>query len=261
MKRRSVAFVLIPSALLLGALAASCSAKPDATAKKPASKYYAGKDAGGPEAGAIPDAEVPGFDPDATAALLEMQKDIKTIPHALSALLTSYDIAEKEANIGKAEATTPPMQAYVHDLLEDIKTSRSRLRQLAAAKEVTPRSTNLNSRLKFESQAALMNLANIYQNMFNSAFMARRVESERSLLRLVEEQLEPVMSEDEDFKEEIRIVHGEVEQRLARAETVKTGLTDGIGGLDDGMFEEIERPQAPQAPKPVAEDPPKDAGN
>lgn len=266
MKRVHVALVLCPSVVALVVAAASCSDKQEGSASKPTSKYYAGKDGGGSPEASIPDVAGllgPELDPDATAGLMEMQKEVKTIPQALSALLTSYDIEEKEANLGKANGTTPPMQAYSADLLEGVKASRTRLKRLAAAKDITPRSTNLNDRLRFESQAAQMNLGGIFKNMFNSAFMNRRVEAEKAMLRLVENQLEPVMSEDDAFKDEISTIHGEVEKRLSRAETVKTGLTDGIGGLDDGMFEDIEPPegpQPPQGPQAPAEDPPKDGG-
>jgi hypothetical protein len=264
MKRVHLALFLCPALLAVMALAASCSDKQEAAPRKPGSKYTQGKDAGTADVD-VPDVG-PGMelDPDATAGLQELGKEIKTPAQAISALLTSYDVEVKEGEIGKAEGSTPPIKAYAGDLVEEVKGSRTRLRGLAAAKNITPRGTNVNDRIKFESSAALMNLTGIFKNMFNSHFMNRRVESTKAMLRMLEEQIEPVMGEDEDLKKEMATVHMEVEKRLNRAETVRTGLTDGIGGLDDGMFDEIERPQGPQAPQgpqqPPAEEPPKDGG-
>lgn len=253
MKRVHLAVFFGPPLLALFGLAASCTNGKDPAAAKPSSKYHQGKDSGTLEA-SVPDVDLPGLDPDA-AALLDLQKEIKTIPEALQAIFTSYDIDEREANLGKANGTTPPMQAYVGDLLREVKASRARLKALAAQKNVTPRSSNLTERLKFQSQAAEMNLTTIFRNMFNSAFMTRRVQAEAEFLQLLENQIQPIMETDDDFKAEYALIHDEVAKRQARAETVKTGLTDGIGGLDDGMFEDIEPPPKPQGPTP-----PPDAG-
>jgi predicted outer membrane protein len=247
------------------ALAASCSEKQDEAPRKPPGKYVQGKDSGAAEA-SIPDVGAgPAIDPDAAAALLDLQREVKTVPQAVSALLTSYDLEVKEGEVGKTEGSTPPIKAYAGDLVEGVKASRARLKGLAAAKDITPRGTNLNDRLKFESQAAIMNLTGIFRNMFNTAYMNRRVEATKSLLRLLDDQIEPVLAEDEDFKAELEKVHAEVEKRLDRAETVRTGLTDGIGGLDDGMFAEQEGPQMPQPlqqPQPQQQQQPaKDAGD
>ena len=262
MKRSRLALLMCPAVLAVIALAVSCSDKGDGSAPlKSGGKYYtAGKDSSTPEASVnIPDVGALALNADA-AALLDMQKEIKTVPQAFQAMLTTYDIDESDANLGKADATTPPMQAYVEDLLQGIKNSRARLKALAASKDITPESSNLDDRLKFQSQASQMNLTGIFKNMFNTAFMNRRVQEEKDTLKMVEDQIQPLMKDDDDLKAEYSTIHDEVAKRASRAQTVATGLTDGIGGLDDGMFDDIDPPQGPQAPtppKPAA----KDGGN
>ncbi len=265
MNRVRLALFLCPSILSLVVLASSCSDKQDDAPAKAGSKYHQGKDSGTPE-GAAPEidaAALLGLSPDAAGTAFDM-REIKTVAQAFSALNTAYDIAEQEGELGKANTNTPPLQAYSHDLIEDVKASKARLKRVAQAKDITPRNSSLNNRMKFESQAALRNLTGIFRNMFNSAWMARRVEAERSTLGMIEQQIAPLMNDgdDEDLKREYSLLHDDAEKRLARAETVKTGLSDGVGGLDDGMFEDIEGPQAPEPPRePKPEEPPKDAGH
>jgi predicted outer membrane protein len=250
MKRAHLALLLCPVVLAVVAIAASCSQKPDGQPLKAGGgKYYQTKDSGS-EGGLAtqPTPDVPKMDFDASA-LMDMQKEIKTVGQAFQVLMTAYDNEEREGEFGQQEATTPPMKAYTHDLIEGVKKSRSRLKALVAAKDVTLGRTSLTDRMKFESTASITHLTNIFKNMFNNAYMTRRIDAANNVLRMLDEQMAPLVADDEAFKNEIDTVRDEWNKRLDRAETVRTGLTDGIGGLDDGMFEDIDPPAPPQAPQ------------
>jgi Domain of unknown function (DUF4142) len=251
MKRVHLILLFPPAVVCLIALAASCSNK-DASPLKPGTgRYYQGKDSGA-EGGGGPSGPVPeagALDPDAMAAAFEMQKEIKTVGQAFQAILTSYDNEVREGEFGQREAQTPPMKAYTGDLIEGVKKSRGRLKGLMAAKDVSPSRTNLTDRMKFESTASITHLTNIFKNMFANAYMTRRIDAAKGALRMLDEQIDPLMADDEDFKHEMDTIREEWNKRLTRAETVQTGLTDGIGGLDDGMFEEQDDPIPPQPPQ------------
>ena len=188
---------------------------------------------------------------DVFAPDMQIPKEISTMGQAVQALLTAYDLEVKEVEYGQANAQTPPIKAYTGDLIRDVKTARARLKGMIAAKEITPRRTNLTDRMKFESQAALGQLTGIFRNMWLNLWVNRRIDSANNTMRMLNDQLEPIMIEDEDFKQEIETIRVELDARVARAERVRDGLS---GGLDNGMFEEMDdipppkkQPQQPQS--------------
>lgn len=247
MKRVHLALIFCPSVLALVMAAASCSDKQDTAAPlKSTGKHTPGKDAGTLD-GSVPDVNAPALQLDASA-LADLQKEVKTIPEALDVILTAYDIDDAEAKLGKAYGNTPPLQAYSHDLADEIAQSRARLKALYQSKDMTPKSNMLSGRLQFQSQAAEMNLTGIFRNMFNTNFAARRVQAEKDFLNVIESQLQPVMESDPDFKAEINTIHEEVSKREDRATALQEGVNNGTA---DGMFAEPDPPVAPQAPKPT----------
>lgn len=265
MNRFHLAILLSPVVFSAFAIAASCSANSDDDPLKPGTgRYYQPKDGGDPDAEAV----IPeGGSFDVQRPDIEIPKEITTVSQAVQVLLTSYDLEVKEAEFGKTHGNGPPIKAYAGDLIQDVKNSRGRLRGLIAAKDVTPTRTGMTDRMKFESQASISHLSNIFPAMFNSVFVNRRIDAANALLRAIDSQLAPVMEEDDDFKKELTTVRAELERRLERAETVRAGQAAGTA---DGMFptpEDPIPPQAPQAPQrpqepsaPEEEPPAADAG-
>jgi hypothetical protein len=246
--------------LALTMIAAACTQQTDtASARvKPTSKYQEPKEAGPTDAGIgpLPDIDLPSLD---GSLFGDLQMGVKTIPQALSVILTGYDIDESEGNYGKANASTPPLMAYSNDLLKDIQEARTRLHALYTAKEVTPQSNNVSDQMKFQSQAAQMQLTGVFGNGgFDPAkFAARRTQAESSFLGIIEKQLQPVMETDDDFKAEIARIHEDVSRREARATALQNGVQNGTA---DGMFDQMDPVLGPnlgagaapqQAPKPT----------
>lgn len=262
MKRSRIFLFSCLVAIAMIAIAASCSDEQGAAPRKPTGRYYHPKDSG--KAG---DVDVPPYDAgdfDVFAPDMQIPKEISTMGQAVQALITAYDLEVKEAEYGQANAQTPPIKAYAGDLIRDVKTSRARLKGLVAAKEITPRRTNLTDRLKFESQASLSQLTGIFRSMWLNLWVNRRIEAANNTGRMLSDQLEPILKEDEDFAQEIETIRVELDARVARAERVRDGLQ---GGSDNGMFEEMDdipppqKPQQqPQKPQQQPQQPAADAG-
>ncbi|MBN9162924.1 MAG: hypothetical protein BGO98_19115 [Myxococcales bacterium 68-20] len=246
MKRFRIFLFSCLVALAMIAIAASCSDEDGAAPRKSSTgRYYRPKDAGKPAG----DVDVPPFDAgefDVFAPDMQIPKEISTVGQAVQALITAYDLEVKEAEYGQANAQTPPIKAYAGDLIRDVKTSRARLKGLIASKEIAPRRTNLTDRLKFESQAALSQLTGIFRNMWLNLWVNRRIDSANNTRRMLNDQLEPILAEDEDFAQELETIRAELDARVDRAERVRDGLA---GGLDNGMFEEMDDIPPPQKPQ------------
>lgn len=264
MKRFHLAILLSPLVFSAFAIAASCSATDDAATKPGVGRYYQPKDSGDPDSEAV----IPeGGSLDVDRPDIQIPKEITTMSQAVQVLLTSYDLEVKEAEFGKTHGNGPPIKAYTGDLIQDVKGSRGRLRGLMAAKDVTPSRTGMTDRMKFESQASISHLSNIFPSMFNSIFVNRRIDASNALTRAIDSQLAPVMEEDEDFKRELTTIRAEIGRRLERAEAVRAGQAAGTA---DGMFPTPEDPIPPRAPQqpqrpaepsaPPPEEAPADAG-
>lgn len=231
-------------------LAASCGEEAEKASLKPGSGkiYQQPKDAG---AEASPDAAPAS---DAAAAASEagqpaMPKDIANTAQALQVVLVAYDAEIQEGAVGKSNGSTPPVQAFANDLVDDMKTARSRLRSLASAKKITPSKSNLSDRMRFESQGAMNHLNYVLPKMFNDTFINRRIATANGLLRALDEEIIPVVgTDDEELRSELDTVRSETESRLSRAEAVKSGLSDP--GSSAGMFDESETPAPPRAVGP-----------
>lgn len=244
MKRFRIFFFSCLIASTIIAIASSCSNEEDAAPRKSTGRYYRPKDAG-----KASDADVTPFDAgdfDVFAPDMEIPKEISTVGQAVQVLITAYDLEIKEVEYGQANAQTPPIKAYTGDLIRDVKTSRARLKGLIAAKEITPRRSNLTDRLKFESQASLSQLTGIFRNIWLNLWVNRRIDSANNTMRMLNDQLEPVLKDDEDFAKEIETIRVELDARVARAERVRDGLQ---GGPDNGMFEEMDDIPPPQKPQ------------
>jgi predicted outer membrane protein len=253
MSQRRLALVMVPlvSATLL--LAASCSDAGESSALKPGSGkvYQQPKDAGS-EASTDAARENDAASPSNEAGAPSMPRDISTTAQALQVILVAYDSEIQEGEIGKSNATTPPVQAFSTDLIDDMKSARTRLRSLASAKKITPSKSNLSDRMRFESQGAMSHLNYVLPKMFNDAYVNRRIATANSLLRALDEEIVPVVgTDDEELRSEIDTIHQETEARLSRAEAVKSGLSDP--GSSAGMFEDTDTP-APKPPTPVSSD-------
>ena len=113
--------------------------------------------------------------------------------------------------------------------------------------------------MRFESQASISHLNNIFKNMFADTYVSRRIDTANNLLRLIDDELAPVLTDD-DYKKELATTIGELEKRIARAEAVKSGLGDGPTS-SQGMFEEIEEPAPPIGAEEPLEEPPEETGD
>ncbi len=256
MKRSRVVLFLTPSVLGLLVLAASCGEATDKKALKAGTgRYYQPKDGGGDGTSTSTSTSLEAGIPDAPEIMLP--KELSGPGQALQVLITSYDLELKEAEFGKSNGKTPVMQAYLTDLVKDVKTARSRVKALAARKKVTPKRSNMTERMKFESQASVSHLQNIFANMFLDTYLSRRIDTANNLLRLIDDELTPILGEDEDYQAELATTVSELEKRIARAEAVKSGLGDGPTS-SQGMFEEIEGPTSPVVtqPEPAEEEEP-----
>ncbi|MBX3222134.1 MAG: DUF4142 domain-containing protein [Labilithrix sp.] len=243
MNRFHLVLLLSPAVLGAFAIAASCSTADEDPLKPGTGRYYQPKDGGDPDREAVlPEAG----DLDVLRPAIEMPKEITTTAQAVQVLLTSYDLEVKEADFAKTHGNGPPIKAYAGDLIQDVKGSRGRLRGLIAAKDITPTRTGMTDRMKFESQASISHLSNIFPAMFNSVFANRRIDVANNMLRVIDSQIAPVMEEDDDLKKEITTVRAEIERRLDRAETVRSGQAAGTA---DGMFPTPEDPIPPQGPQ------------
>jgi len=257
MKRSRVVLFLTPSVLAMIVLAASCS---DGTEKKSqkagTGRYYQPKDGGDGSTSTSSSTSLEGGIPDAPEMMIP--RELKSAGQALQVLITAHDLEIKEAEFGKDNGKTPVMQAYLNDLVQDVKAARARVKGLAKKKKVTPTRSNMTDRMRFESQASLTHLKNIFQNMFFDTYLTRRIDTSNNLIRLIDNELAPLLSEDEDYKEELATTVAELEKRIARAEEVKSGLADGPTS-SQGMFEEIEGPVGPimdTEDEPEEEEPP-----
>lgn len=254
MKRSRVALVLCPSILVIIAIAASCSVEADKKALKTATgRYYQPKDGGrdgSSNLGPTSNLEAGLMD----AGDFEFPREIKNASQALQVLITAHDLEIKEGEFGKTNGSTPTMKAFCADLVEDVKVARARVKALAARKKVTPSRSNMTDRMRFESQASMSHLKNIFKNMFNDTYVSRRIDTANNLLRLMDEELAPILTDD-DYKQELSTTRTELEKRIARAEAVKSGLMDGPTS-SEGMFEEPDDPVSPLAHEPVSASPP-----
>ncbi|HVH40793.1 MAG TPA: DUF4142 domain-containing protein [Labilithrix sp.] len=254
MKRSLLVIGFSPTLLALLLLAGSCtSGKPGGGPKKQVSTYDPNAqdgDGGSSSAQARDGGELAAGD----AAELEPFKEIKNSAQALQVLITAYDMEIREGELGKTEGSTPPVKAFAADVVEEAKAGKARIRQAAANKSLTPASSLLTERMKFESQSSITHLKNIFQNMFNETWASRRIDAASNLLRVIDDELAPVLTDD-DLKAELATTRKETERRMARAETLRNGLLDGPGNAD-GMFPEPEDPE----PQPQPQQPAEDAG-
>lgn len=259
MKRSRVVLFLSPSVVAFLVIAASCS---DSTDKKQlkagTGRYYQPKDGGdGSTSSSSSSSSLEAGLPDGPE--IEIPRELKSAGQALHVLITAHDLEIKEAEFGKANGGTPLMAAYCGDLVQDVKAARARVKALAARKKVTPTRSNMSERMRFESQASISHLKNIFRSMFNDTYVSRRIDTANNLLRLIDEELAPILTDD-DYKQELTTTIAELEKRIARAEAVKSGLGDGPTG-SEGMFEEIEGPTPPEGPPQPTEEPPAETGD
>jgi len=231
---RIIVLALCPALIGLLTLAGSCASEKSESTRRPISEIIAPEEKPTPEAGAPPDVGVLEV---GDASMLEVLRDIKTVPQGIQALLASYEIEIREIELAQSLGNSVPLKAFCNDVIKEVKEERLRLRQLAADKDITPESTLLTDRMKFESQAAMVHLRSIFTYMFETSFCSRRIESNNTLLRLIDEQILPVFAEDAELKAEVVQVRNEVEKRRNRAERLQSGLADGPGG-SEGMFKE-----------------------
>ncbi len=252
MKRSRVVLFLSPSVVAFLVIAASCSEGTEKKQHKAATgRYYQPKDGGdGSSSSSSSSSSLEAGLPD--AGEFELPRELKTPGEALHVLITAHDLEIKEAEFGKESGGTPLMAAYCGDLVKDVKAARSRVKALAARKKVTPKRSNMSERMRFESQAAIGHLKNIFRNMFYDTYINRRIDTANNLLRLIDAELAPLLTDD-DYKQELATTIAELEKRISRAEAVKSGLADGPTG-SEGMFEEIEGPTPPAGlPSPTEE--------
>ncbi len=256
MKRSRIVFFLCAPALALMAIVVSCSdAGNDKPVKRSTGRYYQPKDGGASEgspaiassssmveAGAIPDGN------------FDMPKELKGPGQALQVLVTSYDLEVKEVQAAEGNINTPAFKAYVNDLMKGLQTSRARVKALAGQKKVSLARSNMTERMKFESQAAIQHERNIFRNMWADTFMTRRMDTANNLSRTIDNDIAPTLGDDEDYKAELAKVHEELDKRVARAEAVKNGLSEGPA-TSQGMFD-VPAEEDPAGPVVVEHDPP-----
>lgn len=250
MKRSRVVLFFCPSILAFIVLSASCSDGTDKRSLKAGTgRYYQPKDAGDGSTSSSTSVSLEGGIPDAPE--IEIPRELQSVGQALQVLITAHDLEIKEGEFGKDNGKTPVMQAYCNDLIQDVKAARSRVKALAARRDVTPTRSHMIDRMRFESVASTSHLKNIFRNMFYDTYMTRRIDTANNLLRVIDDELAPLMMDDDDYEAELATTIAELEKRIARAEAVKSGLADGPTS-SEGMFEEIE---GPAAPSPIPREP------
>jgi len=242
MKRSRLFLLLGPCVSAFIAIVASCTAGTDSKSLKAGTgRYYQpAKDAGD---GSTLDGMSLSLDADLPDVFFEMPRELKGPGQALQVLITSYDLESKEAEIGKFNGSTPAMKAYCADLMEDLKASRARAKALASKKKVALARSSMTQRMVFESEAAINHLQNIFKNMWNDAYISRRIDTANNMLRVVDDELAPILTDD-DYKAELATVREELDKRITRAEAVRNGLSEGTA---EGMFEVPGDPAGPLA--------------
>lgn len=257
MKRSRVVLVLCPSIFAFLVIAASCTTETDSKPLKAGTgRYYQPKDGGDGSSSSKSSTSLEAGIPD--VADIPIPRELESAGQALQVLITAHDLEIKEAEFGKSNVKTPVMQAYCNDLVQDEKASRARVKALAARKKITPTRSNMTERMRFESQASMSHLKNIFRNMFADTYMSRRIDTANNLMRVIDDELAPLLT-DEAFQNELATTRTELEKRISRAEAVKSGLGDGPTS-SEGMFEEREDPIGPIPPDEPAEEPPAETG-
>ena len=245
---------LCPVLVAIVAIAGSCSSEESTAAqKRPVTEMDPNADPSGSGGGDADAAALDGGDLSmGDAEIPDLFRAIESLPQAFHVLITAYDIEIKEGEVGKYSGTTPPVKAFSADLVEDSKARKARVRQLAANKRITPASNRTSDMMKFESQASQSHFKNMFRNMFDTTFVSRRIDTANSMLRLIDEELTRLMTEDDDLKAELDTTRASRFSTSARAEALQGGLLDGRGG-SEGMFEEndpIPEPEPEPQPRP-----------
>lgn len=251
MKRLFLALSFAPLLFAL-TVAAACSSSSKQTAK-PVSTYDENVDDSSGDGGngnysstTHPDAAgLTGID----GAAIDPLRRISSPAEALQILITAYDLQTKDGELGKEQGNTPPMKAFAGDVEQEGKDGKARIRQVAANARITPKNSMLNDQMKFESTSSMQHLNNIFRNMFNSSWCDRVSESASSLIRTIDQDIAPLVEDDDALKQAVATTRAQAEKRHDRALAVKGGLGDP--GNADGMFPEPEDPE----PQPTTPDP------
>lgn len=153
-------------------------------------------------------------------------REVTSNAEALQVLLTASDAEIAESEVAKNRARVDDVRAYAEDIIGELNDMTSRLRTVGARNGFTPIANALSDRMRFESASAVVHLQNLFPDMFDRAYMNRRVDLQKKLIESIDRDLIPVVT-DSDFQDELSRIRGETQSRVQRAERVLSVLPSG----------------------------------
>lgn len=160
---------------------------------------------------------------------------------AVQVLLTANDAEVREAKVAVARASEPDVRALAEGFVRDHEAANTRLKGIIERNGIEPAVTPTSDRIKFDSDSAVSHLEQITDSMFDRSFLTRQINTHKSLISLVDQEITPVI-EDADLRQEVVRERASMQQHLEQAEDIMERLPTGTPPdlPDGGQLGELE---------------------
>jgi len=155
-----------------------------------------------------------------------------------SVLLTADDGEVQQNTLAASKAIAPAARAFAQDLVNMHRAAASRLTTLLTTLNLNAQGNTVTDSLRKDSERIVAKLQDEPSVTFDMAYLQSQIDVHIKVLNLIDQTLLP-SAKNEQLRNEIAVVRGEVALHLARArmlaETLNLDVDAGVGGdLDAG---------------------------